>query len=65
MISDAYCRVTCDRCHYEEEVELTALAQRESYDMRNVRRELERNNWRVDGDETICEDCVAQETGDE
>ena len=62
MISDAYVRVECDRmltgdCDYSEEVELTALAVRESYDMRNVRPKLAREGWFVDGVFTICPEC--------
>jgi hypothetical protein len=61
-ISDAYVRVTCDKCDYDEtEVELTALAMRESYDMRNVRKQLTRDGWKVDGDSTICPECCAED----
>lgn len=60
MISDAIVIATCDCCEAEHEVTLTALAQRESYDMRNVRPHLRRLGWKVDdeGDNALCPDCL-------
>lgn len=57
-LSDAYVRAACDKCGYEEEVELTALAMHGSYDMRNVNAALRRDRWTADGDRHICPECV-------
>ena len=58
MISDAYVMVTCDKCGTSDEVELTALAQRGSYDTRNVRSRIESWGWSVGTDDTVlCGDC--------
>jgi len=56
MISDAYVRVECDQggCVEFTEIQLTSLA-RGAYDKRNVKRELERMGWVVDGDVMTCE----------
>ena len=56
MISDAYVMVTCDNCSESQEVELTALGSRGSWDERGVKRHLERDGWQVDPD--LCELCV-------
>ncbi len=57
MISDAYVRVECDEggCTEQEEIQLTALMVRASWDERNVKSELERLGWVIDGDVTTCE----------
>ena len=59
MRSDAYIRVTCDKCGNEEEVELTALA-RNSYDERDVDAKLKRLGWCVTDAGDYCgADCAA------
>jgi hypothetical protein len=59
-LSDAYVRVVCDsdyHCPTEDEIELTALAGRGQYDMRNVASRLERDQWVTKGDRHYCADC--------
>lgn len=65
MRSDAYIRVSCDKCEdpdMDEEVELTALACG-GYDERNVDASLKRNGWKKDGERDICPNCA--EDGEE
>lgn len=62
MRSDAYVRVTCDKCHdYEEEIHLTALAKPGAYDERNVESDLKREGWKVLGAMDICPNCAETE----
>lgn len=62
MISDAYVVATCDTCETAEEIPLTALAHRGSYDMRNVKGELKRLGWKDLGDgNLICDSCIEDE----
>jgi RNase P subunit RPR2 len=60
MISDAHVTVTCDRCGYTEEYDLTATAGG-GWDDRYMTDRLERDGWRVEGGSHICEDCVEAE----
>ena len=62
MISDAYVEVTCDECSEFEQHQLTATGR--GYDDRNLERQLEREGWEVNGDETICPDCIENRTLD-
>lgn len=64
-ISDGYVNVECDRCHEEEQMEMTALAQRGSYDMRNIEARMKRDGWRIEGDTHTCPDCVDEIAGAE
>jgi hypothetical protein len=58
MIGDAYVRVTCDgECGQEEEIDLTPLAHRGSWDERLVESKLLRMGWKVVGELTYCENC--------
>ncbi len=64
MRSDAYIRVTCDRCvasgdkkPSEIEIALTVIARR-GYDEREVDRDLEDAGWRVIDGEDICDWCL-------
>lgn len=59
-ISDAFVTVTCDRCGADSDYELTALAMHESYDMRNVRKEMAHDGWNLNGGDNalLCEGCV-------
>jgi len=61
MISDAYVTVTCDECGADEDIELTALALHNAYDMRNVRPELARLGWAERDGKDICPGCVEDE----
>lgn len=54
--SDAYINVTCDKCEYLEEVELTAIACK-GWDERNVKGVLKSRGWLCEGDQEICESC--------
>mgnify|MGYP003443977223 FL=1 len=54
--SDAYINVTCDKCEYLEEVELTAIACK-GWDERNVKAVLKNHGWLCDDDQEICESC--------
>lgn len=61
MRSDAYIKVTCDRCEAEEEISLTATAQR-GYDERNVDGELKQLGWTVnDMGDDLCPECTAED----
>jgi hypothetical protein len=54
--SDAYINVTCDKCGYLEEVELTAIA-RKGWDERNVKSSLKNHGWFCGDDQEVCESC--------
>ncbi len=57
-INDPMITVTCDECGVETEpMGLTSLAGG-GWDDRNIKRRLERMNWKVDGEKTICDECV-------
>lgn len=70
-LSDAYVRVSCDcreghrfGCDVEEEVHLTAVAQR-GYDERNVAATLAALGWVVTDDgRHICPDCKEKLEGE-
>lgn len=59
MIGDAYVYVTCDSddCRENEEISLTPLGRGRSWDDRNVKHELERLGWLIEGDKTFCPEC--------
>lgn len=59
-LSDAYIRVMCDKCKYEEEMELTAIACN-GWDARNLDGELMSWGWKTRGDEHICDSCLEDE----
>lgn len=63
MKSDAYVHVTCDKCQYDHEYELTACVQK-SWDERGLAKKLEKDGWVVDGDCHYCESCK-DEPGEE
>lgn len=60
MIGDPVVAVVCDSCGYEEEHGLTPLA-RKAWDMRDLKFDLERSGWRIEGDNTYCPECVEEE----
>ena len=61
MILDPTIRAMCDRCKVDsDEMEMTALAGG-GYDERNVAGTLKRWGWRVEGDRTVCPECVEAE----
>lgn len=49
-------KVECDKCGDAEDYDLTMLAGG-GWDDRNLRRNMERHKWKIDGDMTICEAC--------
>lgn len=55
--TDASITVSCDKCGYEEQYGLCALAGR-AWDDRHINGSLKRDGWRVDGDGDICASCV-------
>jgi len=58
----AFIRIECDtpNCDSAEELPLTALAKRGSWDERNVQREARALGWRIEpGGTTRCPDCCA------
>lgn len=57
MISYVY-DATCDRCGFSELIKITG---REGFSMINAERKIEANGWKIDGDKTICENCVENE----
>lgn len=60
-ISGAFVHVYCDKCNEEDEIELTALAQRGSYDTRNVPAALARKGFVDKGNGSHwCAECVAE-----
>ncbi len=59
-IGDPHIQVECDKCGEVEEFGMTSLAQR-SWDNRDLAAKMKHAHWRVDGDETICPECVEQE----
>lgn len=63
MVDEPMVNVTCDRCGYTQDYELTALCDR-SWDMRDLEKKLLKDGWRLtcklEG-ETICDGCVDDE----
>ena len=66
MIHDPMVRVECDEpgCSEVESIELTALG-RGAFDERHVIQSLERMDWRIDGDITICPNHQEDDEEDE
>ncbi len=65
-LSDALVHIYCDKCGEDDEIALTALAQRGSYDMRNVQKSLERMGFVDKGNgRHWCATCVEEEKGDD
>lgn len=61
-LGEAVVHIWCDKCNTEEQVSLTSLAQRGSYDMRNVPATLKRWGWvEKSPDRHWCPECVADE----
>lgn len=56
MRSDAFITVTCDKCNYNENIELCACV-RNSWDERYVDAALKKGGWTKDGDLDLCESC--------
>lgn len=42
---------------------MTALAQRGSYDTRDIEKRMKREGWQIDGDAHMCPDCVDEVSG--
>ena len=60
MINDPWITATCDKCGGEsEQMDLCSLAGG-GWDERNIKRTLEREGWKVDGNNAYCEDCSAE-----
>ena len=60
MVGEPVIKVWCDKCEYEEEFSMTALANG-SYDDRDLERQLLKQNWRLeDGTDgkTFCPECA-------
>ena len=58
-IGDALIKAMCDKCDCEtDEMNLTPLAGG-GWDARNIRGKLRKIGWSVEGEVTICEECVA------
>lgn len=60
MVNDPEVVVECDACGHSDPYDLTALA-RSSWDMRDLRSELERDGWvledGLDGKTYCCAEC--------
>lgn len=58
-IGDAYVQAECDKCgEISEQVILTALTQRGSWDERSVRSRLRQMDWHIVGEQTLCPECA-------
>ena len=53
-------RVECDKCGVSDEYEMTLLAGG-AWDDRNLEKKLIRDKWFVNGEETICPECMEEE----
>ena len=54
-------QVECDRCEeVTDPMDLTLLA-RGSWDDRNIKPRLKREGWYINGEETVCPECMATE----
>jgi hypothetical protein len=63
MIGEALIHAECDKCGYvTDPMNLTSLAGG-GWDARNIPAKLKREGWKVEGDTTICPECVG-ETGE-
>lgn len=60
MINEPTVEVTCDKCGHNHAYSMTPLA-RQSWDLRDLDRQLKRDLWKVDGDTHICESCQLEE----
>lgn len=60
MIGDPVTPVTCDKCGYVENFDMTSLASR-SWDNRYLEGKLKRAGWATCGEDTVCPDCIAEE----
>lgn len=60
MIGEPQVEVTCDKCSHNENYPMTPLV-RQSYDMRDLEKQLVRDGWKVDGDTHICDSCQEDE----
>ncbi len=60
MIGDPSVEITCDKCSHNQGYSMTPLV-RQSWDMRDLKKHLERDGWKVDGDTHICESCQEEE----
>lgn len=59
-LGDPTMTVECDNCHEETDpMGLTLLVGGRSWDDRNIRPRLKKWGWRVDGESTVCPECLA------
>lgn len=60
-IGEAHIHVECDKCgEVSDPYELTMLAgQPVGWDTRDLPRKLERDGWKISGEETICSACAS------
>jgi hypothetical protein len=54
----------CDVCEHETDFGLTALAGG-GWDARNVKCEMERDGWLIEGDRHVCPDCREEQDDQE
>ena len=60
-ICDPEIEVLCDQkgCNYSEKFSMTSLAGG-GYDERNLKNDLKRAGWKMDGENFICPNCVEE-----
>lgn len=60
-IGEPHIEVECDKCNeVSDPMGLTMLAGG-GWDDRNIKPRITREGWRIEGNETICPECVAAE----
>lgn len=60
-IGSPFLIVECDCCGAQVEEDLIALAPRDSWSDRHVKKSIERQGWKIDGNKTICPDCQEED----
>lgn len=64
-IGEPHIEVECDRCEeVSDPMDLTMLAGARSWDMRNIVPRLKREGWYINGEETVCPECMATEASE-
>ena len=64
-IQEPFIQAMCDKCEeVTDGMEMTSLAGG-GWDARNIKKRLEREGWKIDGETTICPECVAHDAAKE
>jgi len=60
-LNEPHITAMCDKCNYETDpMEMTALVGN-GWDARYIKKRLEREGWKIDGETWICPECQIEE----